>query len=63
MRNRSSVRGFLAVLPLLLLAAPQIVLAQSHLMFPTLGTSDKPQSKLWYHDGTWWTAMDGLAKL
>jgi hypothetical protein len=53
----------LAVLPFLLLAAPQIALAQSHLMFPTLGTSDKPQSKLWYNDGTWWTAIDGLAKL
>jgi hypothetical protein len=32
-------------------------------MFSTAGTSDKPQSKLWHVNGSWWAAMNNSSTL
>ena len=65
MWNRNSHRAalFLALAILLVLTLPRAAVAQGAEMFPTLGTSDKPQSKLWHNDGYWWACIDDLQKL
>ena len=65
MRNRRCIRTpfHWAALLVLLVAAPRPAAAQGTLMFDTKGVSDKPQSKLWYHDGTWWACLNNASKL
>jgi hypothetical protein len=48
---------------LLLLFAAGSVQAAGSVMFNTQGTSDKPQSKLWYHDNLWWACLNDNSKL
>lgn len=45
------------------LVVPRLVLAQGNLMFDTKGVSDKPQSKLWHADGSWWAVLNNSTKL
>jgi hypothetical protein len=40
-----------------------MVAAAGSIMFDTRGTSDKPQSKLWYNDDLWWCCIDNLNTL
>ena len=66
MSSRWSLRGRVA--PRILIAFTTIaiavpVFAQGTLMFPTQGVSDKPQSKLWVHDGFWWACMNNSTNL
>jgi len=42
---------------------PMMAHAAGNIMFPTAGVSDKPQSKVWYHDNTWWAAMNGSDRI
>jgi hypothetical protein len=37
--------------------------AAGQIMFPSPGVSDKPQSKLWHHAGSWWAAMNGADRI
>ena len=43
--------------------APLVAHATGYPMFPSLGVSDKPQSKLWYHDNSWWAAVNTLDRI
>lgn len=54
-----------AVLRVTLLAGmlPVAAHAAGYPMFPSLGVSDKPQSKLWYHDNSWWAAVNALDRI
>jgi hypothetical protein len=52
-----------AFLLLLLLAVPHLASAQGTMMFDTKGVSDKPQSKLWHHDGYWWAVLNNNTNL
>jgi hypothetical protein len=56
------IRGVVLLL-LLVLAAPRLASAQGSVMFDTKGVSDKPQSKLWHHDGYWWAVLNNSTKL
>ena len=32
-------------------------------MFATRGTSDKPQSKVWHNDSSWWCCINNLSTM
>jgi hypothetical protein len=42
---------------------PLAAQATGYVMFPSLGVSDKPQSKVWYHDGSWWAAVNATDRI
>ena len=60
-----AVAGLALSLPFLFLLTAQPAAAQGYEMFPASGlssttvTGEKPQSKLWYHDGSWWAILRG----
>src|SRR5262249_47686449 len=61
-----SMFALLAAVSAAVLALPIAALAAGTAMFSTLAgsTGEKPQSKIWYHDGSYWAVLrgpDGLA--
>ncbi|MCU1472277.1 PKD domain-containing protein [Amnibacterium sp.] len=63
-RSLTALVTVLATLAALVLVAPPAMAATSHgIQGPSYSgvanppTSDKPQSKLWYNDGSWWATM------
>ena len=65
-----SFKWFVLLLPLFVPLAPGPAAATGYEMFPAASlstgtvTGEKPQSKLWYHDGSWWAILygpDGVA--
>jgi hypothetical protein len=42
---------------------PGIAAAAGYAMFPSRGVSDKPQSKVWYNDGSWWAAVNAMDRI
>ena len=46
------------VLAAAVVLSPHWVAAQGTVMFDTRGVSDKPQSKLWVHNDSWWACLN-----
>lgn len=63
MTIRLSVSWSTALLVLVMAVLPSRPWAQGAEMFSTTGVSDKPQSKLWHHNGSWYAALNNATNL
>ena len=61
MRVKQIFTGFLVLWLLMFFASAGYAVEGSFFMGTGGATEDKPQSKLWFNDGTWWAILpDGI---
>ena len=62
-RARAAGLGLALVASCIVLGSPLAAFAQGQVLFDTKGVSDKPQSKLWYHNNYWWACINNTTKM